>query len=67
MASFKKSFENLKGTSQSAVKGVTDTAGTEEGLKLGHNLVRNGDILQTIWLDLIKKKKSFLTHSNVAN
>ncbi|KAG8004168.1 hypothetical protein GBF38_008394 [Nibea albiflora] len=25
MASFKKSFEGLKGTSQSAVKGVTDT------------------------------------------
>lgn len=30
MASFKKSFENLKGTSHSAAKGVTDTAGTKE-------------------------------------
>lgn len=29
MASFKKSFESLKGTSQSAGTGVTDAAGTE--------------------------------------
>lgn len=29
MASIKKSVESLKGTSQSAAKGVTDTAGKE--------------------------------------
>lgn len=55
MASFKKSFENLKGTSQSAAKGVTDTAGTEERLEVGHDRVINGDILPTVWLDWIKK------------
>lgn len=32
MASFKKSFEGLKGTSHSAAKGVTDTAGTKPQL-----------------------------------
>lgn len=53
MASFKKSFENLKGTSQSAAKGVTNTAGTEERLEVGHDRVINGDILQTVWLGWI--------------
>lgn len=56
MASFKKSFENLKGTSQSAAKGVTDTAGTEERLKVGHDLVIN---LQMVWLDCMKKEVIF--------
>lgn len=59
MASLKKSFENLKGTSQSAAKGVTDTAGTEERLEVGHDLVINGDLLQMVWLDWMKKRTDF--------
>uniref|UniRef100_A0A4W6CUF1 Uncharacterized protein n=1 Tax=Lates calcarifer TaxID=8187 RepID=A0A4W6CUF1_LATCA len=33
MASFKKSFESLKGTSHSAAKGVTDSAAAQEASK----------------------------------
>lgn len=36
MASFKKSMEGLKNTTQSATKGVTDSAGTD-GVDLFHS------------------------------